>query len=56
VVGKPEGKRPLGKHRRRWKFDIRKGLKEIGWDGMGWDGNTKTKEVYLCLKSRNGKA
>ena len=36
MVGKPEGKRVLGRHRRRWEFDIRKGPKEIGWDGVDW--------------------
>jgi len=30
-VGKPEGKRPLGRHQPRWEFDIRNGLKETGW-------------------------
>jgi hypothetical protein len=31
LVGKPEGKRALGKPRRRWKGHIRTGLREIGW-------------------------
>jgi cell wall assembly regulator SMI1 len=30
--GKPEGKRPLGRLRRRWKDNIRMKLKEIGWE------------------------
>jgi hypothetical protein len=35
LVGKPEGKRPLGKPRRRWE-DIRMDLREIGWGDMDW--------------------
>jgi hypothetical protein len=34
LVGKPEGKRPLGRPRRRWVDNIKMGLREIGWDGM----------------------
>jgi hypothetical protein len=35
-VGKPEGKRPLGRPRRRWVDNIKLGLRKIGWDGMDW--------------------
>jgi hypothetical protein len=35
LVGKPEGKRPLGKLTRRW-VDIKMNLREVGWDGMDW--------------------
>jgi hypothetical protein len=35
-VGKPEGKRPLGRPRRRWEDNIRMDLREIGCDGMDW--------------------
>jgi hypothetical protein len=33
LVGKPEGKRPLGRPRRRWEDIIKMDLREIGWDG-----------------------
>jgi hypothetical protein len=33
-VGKPEGKRPLRKPRRRWEDNIRMDFREIGWGGM----------------------
>jgi hypothetical protein len=33
LVGKPEGKMPLGRPRRRWKDRIRMYLREIGWGG-----------------------
>jgi hypothetical protein len=35
-VGKPEGRRPLGKPRRRWVDNNNMDLREIGWDGMDW--------------------
>jgi hypothetical protein len=34
LVGKPEGKRPPGRPRRRWVGNIKMDLREIGWDGM----------------------
>jgi hypothetical protein len=34
LVGKPEGKRPLGRPRRRWEDNIRMDFSEIGWEGM----------------------
>jgi hypothetical protein len=36
LVGKPEGKRTLGRHRRRLEDDIKMNLREIRWDGMDW--------------------
>jgi hypothetical protein len=36
LVGKPEGKRSLGRSRRRWVDNIKIDLKEIGWDSMDW--------------------
>jgi hypothetical protein len=33
-VGKPEGRRPLGRSRRRWVDNIKMDLREIEWDGM----------------------
>jgi hypothetical protein len=40
LMGKPEGKRPLGRPRRRWEDGIRMDLREIGlggvWIGFGW--------------------
>jgi hypothetical protein len=35
LVGKPEGKRPLGRPRRRWEDGIKMDLGEIGWGGGG---------------------
>jgi hypothetical protein len=36
LVGKPEGKRPLERLRRRWEDNIRMDLREIGWGAMDW--------------------
>jgi hypothetical protein len=35
-VGKSEGKRPLGRPRRRWEDGIRMDLREIGWGSVEW--------------------
>jgi hypothetical protein len=37
-VGKAEGKRPLGRPRRRWVNNIKMDLLEICWGGVGWIG------------------
>jgi hypothetical protein len=36
LVGKPKGKRPLGRPRGRWMDNINMDLREIGWDGVDW--------------------
>jgi hypothetical protein len=36
MVGKPEGKRPLGRTRRRWVDNTKMDIREIGWGGMDW--------------------
>jgi hypothetical protein len=37
LVGKPEGKKPLGRPKRRWVDNIKLDLREkMGWDGMDW--------------------
>jgi hypothetical protein len=38
LVGKPEGKRSLGRPRRRWEDNIRMDLQEVGCVGMDWTG------------------
>jgi hypothetical protein len=34
--GRPEGRRPLGRHRRRWEDNIKMGLREIGFGDVDW--------------------
>jgi hypothetical protein len=36
LVGKPDGKRPLGRPRRRWEDNIRMDLGKVGWEGADW--------------------
>jgi hypothetical protein len=36
LVGRPEGRRPLGRPRRRWEDNIKMDLQEVGWGGMDW--------------------
>jgi len=35
-VGKPEGKGPLGRPRRRWEDNVKMDLQEVGSEGMDW--------------------
>jgi hypothetical protein len=44
LVGKPEGKRPLGRPRRRWVDNFRMDLREIGWGGVDWIGLTQNSD------------
>jgi hypothetical protein len=43
LAGKPEGKRRLGRPRRRWE-DIRTDLREIGWEGVDWLNLTQDRD------------
>jgi hypothetical protein len=46
LVGKPEGKRPLGRPRRRWEDNIRR---EIGWGGMDWTDLAQNRDQWRAL-------
>jgi hypothetical protein len=37
LLGKPEGKRPLGRLRHRWEDNIKMDLKEVGWGDIDWN-------------------
>jgi hypothetical protein len=50
-VGKPEGKRPLGRPRRRWVDNIKIDLREIGWDGMDWIDLAQDVDQWRALVS-----
>jgi hypothetical protein len=43
LVGKPEGKRPLGRPRHRWADNIRMDLGEVGWGDVDWIGLAKNR-------------
>jgi hypothetical protein len=49
LVGKPEGKRPLRKPRRRWVDNIKKDLREIGWDDMAWIDLAQDRDQWRAL-------
>ena len=36
LVGRPEGKRPLGRPRRRWEYNIKSDLQAVGCGGVDW--------------------
>jgi hypothetical protein len=36
LVGRPEGRRPLGRPRRRWEVSIKMDLQEVGWVDIHW--------------------
>jgi hypothetical protein len=46
---KPEGKRPLGRSRRRWVDNIKMDLREIGWDGVDWMDMTQDRDQWRAL-------
>jgi hypothetical protein len=45
----PEGKRPLGRPRRRWLDNINLDLREIGWDGMDWIDLAQNRDQWRAL-------
>jgi hypothetical protein len=49
VVGKPEGKGPLGRPRRRWVDNIRMDLGEVGWGDMDWTDLAKDRNRWRAL-------
>ena len=51
LVGKPEGKRPLGRSRRRWVDNIRTDLHEVGCGYMDWIGLAQDRDGWRTLVS-----
>jgi len=51
LVRKPEGKRPLGKPRRRWMDNIRIDLQEVGCGYMDWIWLTQDRDRWRTLVS-----
>jgi hypothetical protein len=49
LVGKPEGRRPLGRPRRRWVDDIRVDLVEVGWGDVDWIGLAQDRDRWRAL-------
>jgi hypothetical protein len=49
LVGKPEGRRPLGRPRRRWVYNIKMDLTEIGWGGTVWIDMARDRDQWRAL-------
>jgi len=49
LVRKPEGKRPLGRHRCKWEDNIRMDLREIGWESVDWFHLAQAREQWRAL-------
>jgi hypothetical protein len=49
LVVKPEGKKPLGRPRRRWADNIRVDLGEVGWGDVDWIGLAKDRNRWRAL-------
>jgi hypothetical protein len=49
LVGKPEGKRPLGRPRRRWVDNIKMDLREVGWGDVDWIGLDQDRNRWRAL-------
>jgi hypothetical protein len=49
LVGRSEGKRPLGRHRRRWEDNIKADLQEVGCGGMDWIELTQDRDSWWAL-------
>jgi hypothetical protein len=50
-VGKPEGRRPLGRPRRRWVNNVGMDLVEVGWDDVGWIGLVQDRDRWRALEN-----
>ena len=51
LLGKPKGKRPLGRPRRRWVDNIRMDLQEVGCGYMDWIGLVQDRDRWRTLVS-----
>jgi hypothetical protein len=51
LVGKPKGKRPLGRPRRRWEDGVRMDLREIGLEGVDWIRLAQDRDRWWVLVS-----
>jgi hypothetical protein len=51
LVRKPEGKKPLGRPRRRWVDNIKMDIEEIGWGDVDWIGLAKDRNRWRALVS-----
>jgi hypothetical protein len=51
LVGRPEGRRPLGRLRHRWEDNIKMDLQEVGWGSMDWIDMAQDRDRWRALVS-----
>jgi hypothetical protein len=49
LVGRPEGRRPLGRPRSRWEDNIKMDLQDVGWMGMDWIELAQDRDRWRAL-------
>ena len=49
LVGKPEGKRPLGRPRHRWEYNVKMDLQEVGCGSMDWINVAQDRDRWQAL-------
>jgi hypothetical protein len=52
LVGKPEGKRPLGRLRRRWEDNIKMDVRQMEWGGMDWIDLAQNRDQWTALVNK----
>jgi hypothetical protein len=51
LVGRPEGRRPLGRPRRRWEDNIKMDLQEVVWGAMDWIDMAQDRDRWRAVVS-----
>jgi hypothetical protein len=49
LVGRAEGRRPLGRPRRRWEDNIKMDLQEVGWECVDWIDMAQDRDRWRAL-------
>jgi hypothetical protein len=49
LVGRPEGRRPLGRPRHRWEDNIKMDLQEVEWEGVDWIDVAQDRDRWQAL-------
>jgi len=52
LVGKPEGKRPLGRSACRWEYNIRMDIRKIGWEVVDWLHFAQDRDFWWVLVNK----
>ena len=48
-MGKPNGRKPLGRRRRKWEDNIKMDLQEVGWGGMDWTDLAQDRDRWRAV-------